>query len=257
MSNLKLLCLISGVLLFAFNCKKAVTIVTPNASFNLNAKKGYTNLNPDLTVVNTSVGMEKFEWYIDNNFISNTIELSKDYLKNTTKNIKHELKLICSDKNGNRLSYKDSFSYSDTFSFNEIGLKNISSGFYSNIIPIDTNFRIGISVVKKSYIGGVTIHNPPNNINILPHCWSKSDFISNDSKFFNRIKLGSIGLLAAIGNKPFYIDNSKILDFQVQISSFNGKVWGGSNLQPITKVIVHPQNHELSIFTSLFEIILR
>lgn len=245
--------------LAVLSCKKP----TPASSvcsfkFSNNSKITFINTQNPLYVENNSIGFEKFEWYIDNNFITNTSQLSSKLLYNVKTNVKHELKLIGIDNSGNKKSFFDSFTVRDTFIFNEICVYNISKSFYDNITE-DSNllFAFNLEDVKLARIG-ITTHNPPGRTNLIPHVWGKKELIINNGAFFNRKALGSQHVWGSQEN--FYIDCTKMNDFIFCIYSYNKINTGYKQLSINDKIIQIkdlPDLHEMQFHTSNYSFKLR
>jgi hypothetical protein len=253
--------LLFGAMVVAFTlvcCKKPqnAPAVICKFTFNLPNKISYFGKTQDIMVSNVSTGLTKFEWYIDNNFITDKFDISSDFLKNSQVNIKHELKLV-GFNNGESRVFKDSFLYKDTFAFTEISIGKISNIFFLNYVPQDTFAKIGLNLQNKFKAGGISNHIPPTNVNVLPHCWNLVDFKNNEGQFVSRKMLGASGVMGGIGDRPFFVDLKQTNDYVLQSTNFYGSYWSGANYNEISSLTLNSANHVMTIQCPLFEVRLR
>jgi hypothetical protein len=252
--------LILGVLFaIAFSCCKNEKIpVKSQVVFKLSTKKAYSGIS-EIIVENKSNGIVKFEWYIDNNFITSASVLSSTDLLSQTVNKKHEIKLIGNTANGELMSFSDSFLYVDTFNFSQIMFKNLTNQFESDFLS-DTNFVIAISLVNEPNLNSAgTVHTPPKRVNILPHTWTKDSFLLHRDVFVNRSSLGFRGVLGGGSGFSFFLDVVKAKQYQLIVTKFFYKQgsFAGVNSIPISSISVNESNHILTYVTNSFSVSLR
>lgn len=240
------------ILMHTIRCKQP-SIIQESLSFDLNSNISYSKFSPDIVVTNTSSGIKNFEWYIDNDFVSNSFELSSELLKNKSRNVRHYIKLVGISENGKSYKFNDSFMISDTFTFNFVCFKNVTSNFRDNIIPVDSVNKMAVSVVQKHINYFSFVHNPPFQVNILPPVWSKSNFIKNENIFTNRNLLGTKGLFYV--REGFYIDVLNLLDSRLQVV-FLDQVGRPVGLDYNAGINIDPKQHKLYLTGTDFVVVL-
>jgi hypothetical protein len=252
------------ILLFS-SCKKAtVTAPSDNVYFELNQKTAYS-IAEEISVTNKSVGTWSFEWYIDDQLVSENIILTKDKLKGTTKNIKHELKLVGVNSGGIIKICLDTFEYRDTIHFNSVKFSNYSSDFIKRLTEDTLRSYLGLDLRFSNNAYGFIRHSPPNANCLISYGWKLDSFRAYDGKYFNpRTKDVFSWVVNPSGIKYNYI-NTDMFNIQDKLYCLygsrmdNNKVGaqGGIINTSIMDIKLDRKNKEVLIKTSQLDIALK
>lgn len=202
---------IVSLFLMTNSCKKTkVPALVDKISFVLNQKIAYS-IAEDILVTNKSIGSWAFEWYIDDKLVSKNIILTKDQLQNTTKNVKHELKLVGVNTSGNISVHIDTFEYRDTMEFNSLKFSNYSSSFVKILTEDTVASFVALDLRKSSTAFGRVEHYPPFKNCLISYAWNLDSFKTYENKFFN----------PRFRDFPYFVNPSSIKKSYISTDIFN------------------------------------
>jgi hypothetical protein len=247
------------VLFILFSCKKPTT-TSPgeNVSFTLNQKIAYTGLE-EIQVVNSSVGTWSFEWYIDDQLVSENIIITKDKLLSRAYNVKHELKLVGVNSGGIIKMCIDTFEYRDTINYNAVKFSNYTNSFIK-ILTVDTATQgslFGLDLRFPSNLSLPLNHYPPETNCLVAHLWNIDSFKAYENKYFNpKSKRTNMGPLNRINIS--YLNSDILNSYSLYGLNLFDRVFGRMGFSSkILDVKIDRKNQFILIKTTLLDITLR
>lgn len=252
--------LILCVLVMHFSCKKPkITSPVENVSFTINQKIAYTGLE-EIQVVNNSVGTWSFEWYIDDQLVSENIILTKDKLLSRANNIKHELKLVGVNSGGLIKMCIDTFEYRDTINFHAVKFSNYASSFIKILLEDTAASFVGLDLRFPAAATPFVSHYPPSKNCLISYAWKLDSFKAYENKYFNPRAKDFPPIVNLSSIKTSYlktdIKNSYILYGGKMRNDLSALLQGGI-LSTILDVKLDRKNNFILIKTSQLDIALR